>query len=82
MSVGAILFFLIAGSCDISFDIYSTELGGNLVVPALGSAVDCLDVTRLGDCALSKENADFQKYFRFINPYSTEHKGLANTKTN
>ena len=58
--------YLLVGSCDISFEvIYSTELGGNLVVPTLGSAVDCLDVARLGGCALSKENADFQKYFRF-----------------
>ena len=58
--------YVFVDSCDISFEvIYSAELGGNLVVPTLGSAVDCLDVARLGGCALSKENADFQKYFRF-----------------
>ena len=74
---------MLVGICDISFEvIYSAELGGNPVVPTLGSAVDCLNVTRLGDYALSKENADLQKYFRFNNPYSTEHEGLVNTKTN
>ena len=43
---------LVGGSCDLNFEfISSVELGGNLVVPTLGSAVGCHDVTGLGDQA-------------------------------
>ena len=36
----------VGSSCDVSFELrYSAELGGNVDVPTLGSAVDCPDGT-------------------------------------